>query len=103
MTRLLPVWLTSYQLFLQFHGPSTILLQTRAARLNEVFTNRDVDETASVAPGVSVQNIQLNASSGENRTLDKDETSSNVRPTRMSTATVGANGKVSFEAASKSA
>ena len=98
MTRLLPLWLTSCQLFLQFRGPSTILLQTRAARLNDALTTRDVDDIANVAPGVSVQKLQPNQTSGENRAFDKDERSSNIPPTRMSTATVGANGKVSFEA-----
>ena len=89
-------------MFLQFYGPTTLLLQTRAARLNDVLSDRDVDEVAGVAPGSSVQTLLPKISRSETREPETDETASNVRPTRMSTATVGASGKVTFEAAKKS-
>ena len=39
------------RLFLQFRGPSTILLQTRASRVRDVLTSSDVDEAAYLEPG----------------------------------------------------
>src|SRR4051812_19519379 len=34
------------RLFLQFHGPATILLSSRASRISDVLTSRDVNEIA---------------------------------------------------------
>jgi hypothetical protein len=39
------------QLFLRFEGPATLLLQSRASRLSDVLTLRDVDEIADSPPG----------------------------------------------------
>ena len=39
------------QLFLQFEGPTTMLLQSRASRVSDVLTLKDVDEIASSPPG----------------------------------------------------
>ncbi|KAK2757708.1 Altered inheritance of mitochondria protein 24, mitochondrial [Arachnomyces sp. PD_36] len=41
------------RLFLQFDGPTTILLQSRAPRVNDVLSNREVNEIASAPPGVT--------------------------------------------------
>lgn len=42
------------QLFLQFDGPSTILVQSRGARINEIMSSREVNEVASSPRGVTV-------------------------------------------------
>ncbi|KAI9369953.1 mitochondrial biogenesis AIM24-domain-containing protein [Aspergillus egyptiacus] len=42
------------RLFLQFEGPSTILLQSRGARVNEVLTNHEVNELASAPRGLTI-------------------------------------------------
>ena len=42
------------QLFLQFDGPSTILVQSRGARINDIMTSRDVNEIASSPRGLTV-------------------------------------------------
>tara|TARA_R110002003_G_scaffold53_3_gene4650 strand:+ start:7190 stop:7471 length:282 start_codon:yes stop_codon:yes gene_type:complete len=42
------------QLFLRFEGPSTLLIQSRASRISDVLTLRDVNEIAESPPG-SVQ------------------------------------------------
>ena len=77
-----------------------MLLQTRAVRLNDVLSNRDMDEVAETAPGQSLKTLLPKALSAEDPALQKAERSPSVqRRTRMSTATVGADGKVSFEAA----
>jgi hypothetical protein len=39
------------QLFLRFEGPATLLLQSRASRLSDVLTLRDVEEIADSPPG----------------------------------------------------
>ena len=87
------------RLFLQFHGPTTILLQTRAARINDVFTDRDVNEVADMSPGTSTMNLlsrkeETKASQG---TITAPIPS--VQQTKMSTANVKADGTVAFESA----
>lgn len=39
------------QLFLSFQGPTTLLMQSRASRVSDVLTLRDVDEIADSPPG----------------------------------------------------
>lgn len=39
------------QLFLRFEGPSTLLVQSRASRISDVLTLRDVNEIAESPPG----------------------------------------------------
>ncbi|USP80009.1 hypothetical protein yc1106_07283 [Curvularia clavata] len=39
------------RLFLRFEGPTTMLMQSRAARISDVLTLRDVDEIADSPPG----------------------------------------------------
>lgn len=39
------------QLFLSFQGPATLLLQSRASRLSDVLTLRDVNEISDSPPG----------------------------------------------------
>ncbi|KAL8797594.1 MAG: hypothetical protein Q9195_000411 [Heterodermia aff. obscurata] len=84
------------RLFLQFHGPTTILLQTRAVRLSDVLSNRDVDEVADVPPGQSVMTL-LKASNAE--ASKKSETAPAVRRPKMSRAIIGADGTVFFDTA----
>lgn len=39
------------QLFLRFEGPTTMLLQSRASRISDVLTLKDVNEIAESQPG----------------------------------------------------
>lgn len=84
------------QLFLQFHGPTTILLQTRASRIRDVLTSENVNEIADTEPGVvqPVVTLGQERSQGESRSpkLPVD-----VKAPRMSTASIGTDGKVIFE------
>lgn len=41
------------QLFLQFDGPATILVQSRGPRLNDVLSGREVNEIADTPRGVT--------------------------------------------------
>ncbi len=87
------------QLFLQFHGPTTILLQTRAARLNDVFSNRDVNEVADIAPGTSITNLLPKTAESEGLPGEKTTPPTNIQRTRMTSTSVGSDGKVKFESA----
>ncbi|PWY88425.1 hypothetical protein BO70DRAFT_359863 [Aspergillus heteromorphus CBS 117.55] len=42
------------RLFLQFEGPSTILLQTRGPRINEILSTQEVNELASAPRGLTI-------------------------------------------------
>jgi len=47
------------RLFLQFKGPTTLLLQSRGARLTDSLTARDVNEIADAPAGVVAQAVTL--------------------------------------------
>lgn len=86
------------QLFLQFYGPTTILLQTRAARISDVLTSRDVDEVADAQPGV----IQPVVTLSQEKPTDpagqaKTAAPVTIKAPRMSTASIGSDGKVTFD------
>ena len=86
------------KLFLEFHGPSTILLQTRAARLNDVLTSHDVNEIAE-APSGSVRKSLLAKERMDTAdiSLQKgDSQAIQTKPAQMSTASIGPDGKVVF-------
>ncbi|KAL1989857.1 hypothetical protein VTN49DRAFT_7054 [Thermomyces lanuginosus] len=42
------------RLFLQFTGPATILIQSRAARVRDIMSDREVNEIADTPPGVTL-------------------------------------------------
>jgi hypothetical protein len=81
------------RLFLQFRGPTTLLLSSRAAHINDVLTSRDVDEIADSPPGAVHAAVTL-------ATKPKDEDSGPKRvvdvPTGFHVASVGQDGKVKF-------
>ncbi|KAL2056409.1 hypothetical protein ABVK25_003432 [Lepraria finkii] len=86
------------RLFLEFHGPTTILLQTRAARISDVLTSQDVNEFADAQSGVVQpvvtlsQEKPMDAASHEKATVPVT-----VKAPKMSTASIGSDGKVTFE------
>ncbi|RVD80860.1 uncharacterized protein DFL_008747 [Arthrobotrys flagrans] len=87
------------RLFLQFKGPSTILVQSRTSRLTDVFTKDEINDTASVEPGAL----------DRFHPPDQPEHSSGLSsPGREETltvkmATVAKTGKVTFEDSSPEA
>jgi hypothetical protein len=80
-------------LFLQFHGPTTILLSSRASRISDVLTSRDVNEIADSPEGAVQSAVTL-------ATAPKEEVSvkqtSDV-PSGFHVAQVSRDGKVKFE------
>ena len=91
--------LTAIKLFLQFHGPTTILLQTRAARISDVLTSKDVNEIADTQPGVvqSVVTLSQEKSLDDFKGQQKTAIPVTIKAPRMSTASIGSDGKVKFE------
>ena len=88
-----------YQLFLQFYGPTTILLQTRASRLSDVLTTRDVNEIADTPPGAIQHAVTLATNQGQDGVISSSKASAQTTdaPTRLSVASIGQGGKVLFE------
>ncbi|KAL8721351.1 MAG: hypothetical protein Q9225_001963 [Loekoesia sp. 1 TL-2023] len=86
------------RLFLEFHGPSTILLQTRAARLNDVLTSRDVNEIAEAPAGSVRDNLRAEANMDTAAVSQQLRASQAIttKPAQMSTAIIGPDGKVIF-------
>lgn len=82
------------QLFLHFRGPTTILLQTRAARIRDVLTSEDVNEIADMQPAVT-----LSQEGGQKDPAESPKAGFPVviKAPRMSTASIGNDGKVTFE------
>jgi len=81
------------KLFLQFQGPMTILLSSRAARMSDVLTKREVDEIADTEAGV-VQSAVTLASTPKEVASTKEIKDV---PTGFKIATVGKEGGVKFE------
>lgn len=85
------------QLFLQFRGPSTILIQSRAGRLSHSLTTRDVNEIADTPAGAVQDAITLDMrkESGHGSTTSS-AAGSEAHKEKVTYAEVGADGKVKF-------
>ncbi|KAL9076382.1 MAG: hypothetical protein Q9161_001098 [Pseudevernia consocians] len=86
------------RLFLQFCGPTTILLQTRASRTRDVLTSENINEIADTQPGTVQPVVTLAQESSQPDSGDpKAGFPVNIKAPRMSTASIGTDGKVKFE------
>ncbi|KIW50634.1 hypothetical protein PV05_09425 [Exophiala xenobiotica] len=86
------------RLFLQFRGPTTLLLQSRAARVNDVLTAQDVNEIAD-APAGSVREAIGNAQKTQSPNTSTPAVAPAKSRPKVSVASIGRDGKVSFESA----
>ena len=87
-----------YQLFLQFYGPTTLLLQTRASRTRDVLTSEDVNEIADTQPGAVQTIVTLTQKRGKADSGDaKAGFPVTIKAPRMSKASISTDGKVMFE------
>ncbi|KAF2147010.1 uncharacterized protein K452DRAFT_217962 [Aplosporella prunicola CBS 121167] len=89
------------RLFVRFQGPTTLLLQSRAARLSDSLTTRDVNEIADAPAGVVADALQAGArkESGHGSAVGevaKDDGKSEEGHA-ATFASVDKDGKVSFE------
>ncbi|CZR57553.1 probable Altered inheritance of mitochondria protein 24, mitochondrial [Phialocephala subalpina] len=80
-------------LFLKFHGPTTILMSSRASRISDVLTSRDVNEIADTPAGSLQEAVTLMSKPKE------EESSKQISdvPTGFHVAEVSRDGKVKFE------
>ncbi|EQL29407.1 altered inheritance-mitochondria protein 24, mitochondrial [Blastomyces dermatitidis ATCC 26199] len=87
------------RLFLQFDGPATILVQSRASRMADTLTTQQVNEIADAPPGVTQDAVDRAAAKlGEEETVPKAK--DDLKPTTaisgQSVASVRRDGKVEF-------
>jgi hypothetical protein len=85
------------RLFLQFHGPTTLLLSSRAARISDVLTSRDINEIADSPAGAAQSAVTLASLPKE---IETSQRAADV-PTGFRIASVGGDGKVKFGEAPK--
>lgn len=89
------------QLFLQFHGPSTILLQSQASRLADNLSSDEVNEIAKTPPGAvhaAMKKLSDKNGPGDSAAQEPSLPESKSTP-RMNIASIGPDRKVKFEAA----
>ncbi|RAL60645.1 hypothetical protein DID88_009963 [Monilinia fructigena] len=79
---------------LQFRGPTKLLLSTRATRISDVLTNRDINEIADAPPGAVTEAIEL---AKEPKSASKITKQMTDVPTGFHYAEVNKDGKVKFE------
>ena len=91
------------RLFLQFTGPTTLLVQSRGARIRDVLSTHEVNEIADAPPGVVREAVE-NVSTGGSRLKgesDASRTASSAgaarKEPRLSYASVSRDGKVKIE------
>ncbi|EOO00593.1 putative mitochondrial protein [Phaeoacremonium minimum UCRPA7] len=88
------------RLFLQFKGPTTILMSSRGVRVSDVLAKEDVNEIADSEAGVVPKAVELAVSP---KKLDAGSagqgapSSAADKPVAIHVATVGKDGKVRFE------
>ncbi|KAK5148903.1 hypothetical protein LTR04_000363 [Oleoguttula sp. CCFEE 6159] len=91
-------WIWGDRLFLKFQGPSTILLQSRASRISDVLTARDIAEIADSPAGAAQSTVQLRLSKEGGHGSSNSATSAAPPPppppTSIKYATVKSDGKV---------
>ncbi|KAI1339842.1 mitochondrial biogenesis AIM24-domain-containing protein [Xylariaceae sp. FL0016] len=82
------------RLFLQFRGPTTILMSSRAARISDILSNAQVNELADAPAGAVPAAIELATKPDGPEEATKTTDASAVR---VNVASVGKDGKVQFE------
>lgn len=87
------------RLFLQFQGPTKILMSSRGARISDVLTKEDVNEIADAEAGVVPKAVEQAAKSSQDGTSAGASlpASATEQPVAFHVATVGQGGKVQFE------
>ncbi|KAJ5296074.1 hypothetical protein N7508_010895 [Penicillium antarcticum] len=94
------------RLFMQFDGPTTILVQSRGPRLNDVLSGDEVNEIAGTPRGLTSSPYQTNEaekteskSAGNASDLERslDQLEQEIRGTSQSVAKVRKDGKVEIE------
>ncbi|OJD12697.1 hypothetical protein AJ78_06748 [Emergomyces pasteurianus Ep9510] len=90
------------RLFLQFYGPATILVQSRASRIVDTLTTKQVNEIADAPPGITQEAVRkATAKFGEEEATlkTKDDSKPTTGISGQSVASVRRDGKVEFHQA----
>ncbi|KAB5536290.1 mitochondrial biogenesis AIM24-domain-containing protein [Coniochaeta sp. 2T2.1] len=82
------------RLFLQFRGPMTVVMSSRGARVRDVLSREQVAEIADVEAGQVPDAVEL---AGKPKTEEKDGRMVSDGTTAVRVASVGRDGKVTFE------
>ncbi|TGO84737.1 hypothetical protein BPOR_0471g00010 [Botrytis porri] len=82
------------RLFLQFRGPTTLLMSTRATRISDVLTNKEINEIADAPPGAVTEAIEL---AKEPKSISQVTKQIKDVPTGFHYVEVNKGGKVKFE------
>ncbi|KAL8377242.1 hypothetical protein RB595_008089 [Gaeumannomyces hyphopodioides] len=85
------------RLFLQFHGPTTILMSSRGVRLADSLSPEDVNEIADAETGVVTDAIEL--SRRPEPTVESPAASRESKPMAIHIANIGRDGKAKLEEA----
>ncbi|KAI0475570.1 mitochondrial biogenesis AIM24-domain-containing protein [Xylariaceae sp. FL0804] len=85
------------RLFLQFRGPMTVLLSSRASHVSDVLTNAQVNEIADAPPGAVPAAVELKSKPETTQTpSETTDTATDRAAVKVHVASVGADGKVRF-------
>lgn len=84
------------RLFLQFKGPTTILMSSRGVRVADVLTGEQVNEVADAPAGALPKAVEL-ASTPEGEREAKPFQTTEQPPSALHVASVRKDGKVTFE------
>ncbi|KAJ5606449.1 Mitochondrial biogenesis protein AIM24 [Penicillium lagena] len=90
------------RLFLQFDGPTTILVQTRGPRLKDVLAPREANEIADVQRGVTVTATEAAGNDAAVNTIPElarsvEDLTQEIKGTSQSVARIRRDGKVEIE------
>ncbi|OGE55340.1 hypothetical protein PENARI_c004G08538 [Penicillium arizonense] len=99
------------RLFMQFDGPTTILIQSRGPRLNDVLSGQEVNEIAGTPRGLSsapyqaieVEKTDSNKSASYTSDIERsvEQLEQEIRGTSQSVAKIRKDGKVEIEEVSR--
>lgn len=87
------------RLFLQFKGPGTVYLSSRGVRVADVLTNREINEIADTSAGEAQAAVEL-ATKPVSQVSEEPKVvtpTTEQPPSAIHIATVGKDGKVTFE------
>ncbi|KAJ5814700.1 Mitochondrial biogenesis protein AIM24 [Penicillium riverlandense] len=90
------------RLFLQFDGPTTILVQTRGPRLKDVLAQREANEIADVERGVTITATEAAEKNAAVNTIPElarsvEDLTQEIKGTSQSVARIRKDGKVDIE------
>lgn len=85
------------RLFLQFQGPTTVLMSSRGVRVADVMTGEQVNEIADAPAGVLPQAVELAGKPQGADAVAQSPATTEQAPSALHEATVTRDGKVTFE------